>query len=666
VKRYRLPLAALALGMAAAAVYRDVFEGHVLAGRDVFRLFIPHAHFLAECLHRMELPLWIPHERLGQPFAAIPYSMAFYVPNVLAVLLTGPIASVTALHLFHTAVAAAGTYLACRRLGASFTAATFGAAAYALSHQFTLLAWAPNVAGAVAWTGFQLALVRMLCRAPRPRTAALLALTLAASLLCGSPETTLWQGALLLGCVLAWNRTALRLYAAAVAIGSALAAPMLLPALELSAHSTRVEGVWKPLEWSVSFPQALSLAWPMAHLPMGPYRGSADQRYVASLFIGAVVFALALWAVRARRARPLFIAAGVLLLLSTGKNFVFGPLLELPPLGFFRYPAKYAVGASYCLVVCAALGLDRAAAWARRRPVQRAVRFVAIAIGASFGALLLGLLIAPVLRFGARAGWYWLVLALAAAALAWRFGAGRRWPLVAVALLEVALAHVFLGRPAFMPAAALAQRSQLPKLDGRISVSMLEEDPFEGDFGAFLAASRDALVPLRFVQEDLRAIEGYGDPEPRDAYEREQAASRATYDRLGVRYYVRPGAPPFEGLTEVAKAGPLATLYESPTAGPRAFVAAPCESRVQLTEPRFTELVLDVDACAAGELVVADAWFPGWGADVKRTADGVRSVAVAAGQQQVRMVYRPWPFYAGCALALIAALICLRLRTLAL
>ncbi len=675
MKRYRVPLVAVALAVAAAVIYRDVFSGRVLAGRDVFRLFIPHAHFLAECLSRGELPLWIPHERLGQPFAAIPYSMAFYAPNVLAVLTVGAIASVTALQLFHVAVAAAGTFVACRRLGASFGASAFGAGAFALSHQFTLLAWAPNVAGALAWTGFQLALVRTLSRAPSARTVALLALTLAASLSCGSPETTLWQGAVLLGCLLAWSRTrrrqAFTFFAAANGLGLALAAPMLLPALELSAHSTRVAGVWKPLEWSVSFPQALSIAWPMAHLPMGPYRGGADQRYVASLFIGAIVFALAAFAFRRRKARPLVIAAAVLLLLSLGKNFVLGPLLELPPLGFFRYPAKYALGATYCLFLCAALGLDRAAAMARRLGgVPRPARLVGQAVAVAFGALVLGLLVGMLLgslvRPGAFAGWYWLVFALTAAGLAWRFGAGRRWPLVAVAAVELGCAHAFLGRPAFMPAAVLAQRSQLaasiPKpFDGRVSVSMLETEAFEGDFGAFLEASRDALVPLRFVEEGLRGLEGYGDPEPKGAYEREQAADRAAYDRLGVKYYVRPGVAPFEGLTEVAKAGPLATLYVSETAGPRAFVEAACESRVRLSEPRFTELAIDVEACAAGDLVVTDSWFPGWKADVdgvevelEQALGGVRAVAVGPGRHHVRMVYRPRPFFWGCSLLALA------------
>src|SRR4051812_40801399 len=98
-------LAALAFALATAATYRDVFSGRVLAGRDVFRLFIPLEHFLKQCLERRELPLWIPYERLGQPFAAIPYAQAFYPPNLLAILMLSPAAALTALQLFNVAVA---------------------------------------------------------------------------------------------------------------------------------------------------------------------------------------------------------------------------------------------------------------------------------------------------------------------------------------------------------------------------------------------------------------------------------------------------------------------------------------------------------------------------------------------------------------------------------
>ncbi|MBK7860591.1 MAG: hypothetical protein IPJ65_18730 [Archangiaceae bacterium] len=672
-RRPRQVAAALAFVAAAAFIYRDVFFGRVLAGRDVFRLFIPQAHFLAECFARRELPLWIPYERLGQPFAAIPYAQAFYLPNDLAVLLTGPVASVTALHLFHLLVAAAGTFAACRALRASFFASAFGAAAFSLSHLFTLMAFAPNVAGAAAWTGVQLAALRAFTRRPSPRSTAALAAAVSASLLCGSPETTLWQGALLLACTLTWRRSLLPRFAAVVALGAAAAAVMLLPALELTLESTRTSGVWKPLEWSTSWSQLASIGWPLAHLPMGEYRGGSDQHYLTSLFMGSVVVALAaLGASRRRRALPLATSGAALAVLSLGANFLPSALLlELPPFSFFRYPVKYVVGACFCLAVLAALGLDRAAASARRlKPSARALGVIS---AAALGAGALGAALGRALPFGPRAGWLWLVAALWAGALAWRLGGRRRWPVAAVAGLELLAAHLLLGRPAFVPATRLSAPSRLAAaivrpFDGRVSVPVPDEVPVDGDFHAYLEASRDALMPLRFVEEGLRGFEGYGDPEPARTLALERGADRATYDLTGVRYFVRSGPPPFDDLAPVASVGELATLYESATAKPRAFVEAPCESKVALDEPRFTELRLDVDACAAAPLVISDAWFPGWQAsldgapaELAVSHGALREVSLPAGRHHLTLRYRPWPFYAGAGLSLLASLVLIAL-----
>ena len=64
-----------------AVIYRSAFSGHVLAGRDVFRIFFPDSAFLLESLRAGELPLWNPYVRLGQPFAATLYSQVFYPPR---------------------------------------------------------------------------------------------------------------------------------------------------------------------------------------------------------------------------------------------------------------------------------------------------------------------------------------------------------------------------------------------------------------------------------------------------------------------------------------------------------------------------------------------------------------------------------------------------------
>src|SRR3954464_5235645 len=85
--------AGLLLGL--AFVYRPLLAGKVLAGRDIFRFFIPCSTFIAESLRRGELPLWIPFERLGQPLAAALSPRAFYPGALLPLLAAGPLRALT-------------------------------------------------------------------------------------------------------------------------------------------------------------------------------------------------------------------------------------------------------------------------------------------------------------------------------------------------------------------------------------------------------------------------------------------------------------------------------------------------------------------------------------------------------------------------------------------
>ncbi|RMG12259.1 MAG: hypothetical protein D6731_14195, partial [Planctomycetota bacterium] len=75
----------------------------------------------------------------------------------------------------------------------------------------------------------------------------------------------------------------------------------------------------------------------------------------------------------------------------------------------------------------------------------------------------------------------------------------------------------------------------------------------------------------------------------------------------------------------------------------------------------FTTQTWQVTAPAAGWLVVADVWYPGWRARV----DGVpvpvlradylfRAVPVPAGRHQVTLTYRPWTFSLGLTITLLA------------
>ncbi|WNG46001.1 YfhO family protein [Archangium minus] len=676
------PWLGLLAGM--ALVYRSVLQGRMLAGRDAFRIFIPDSAFLLEALRAGELPLWNPYLRLGQPFAATLYSQVFYPPRLLTVLLAGPELGLTLQHLLHVVIAAVGTFLLLRHLRASRPAALLGSAAFTLSQPFTVLSTQLNVASAAAWTGLLLLASRRAALQPTPRRIAQVALVAGLAFLAGSPETFLWQAPLSLAVALAARREVRTLLATGAGLtwGFVLAAVVAVPALEFARNSTRGAGRMDQLEWSLSWSQLLSVAWPFAEQPRSHYWSGDDQFFILVLFLGTVVCVLALAGLgRSRRTLPFGLGALVLTALALGTHFPPATfVLQFPPFHLFRYPVKYFVGAMFCLGVLAAFGLDVLSRRAGRG--RRSLLHVAGVVAAVFAALLLGppLTRLPLFRPGVEAGLPWVVLALGAGALAFILptaGPGRalrvRRALAVVALMELGAFHLLQGNPGGMPLELLRRPSRLaaaipPEYAGRVSVDLSADlsaevsatvdamaAPRPGEEGSYIALSRDALVPNRSMEERLRVFEGYGAPEPLRIESLYESGARAAFDLAGVGYYVRRGPPPFEDLVPVLALPGLPTLYRSNTALPRAFVvhaarvADDKEAQAAFVDPaqplRHTTLLAEgepldgpgcegstarvtgsglswvevtLEACGPGYLVLSDSHYPGWEA----TLDG--------------------------------------------
>ncbi|MFL5322161.1 MAG: YfhO family protein, partial [Myxococcaceae bacterium] len=232
---------------------------------------------------------------------------------------------------------------------------------------------------------------------------------------------------------------------------------------------------------------------------------------------------------------------------------------------------------------------------------------------------------------------------------------------------------------------------------GRISVVL---DSTESFFlpDNLIRKSRDALYPLRWYEEKLEAIEGYGAPEPlRQAVATElHPPGRALYDLASVRFFVRPSEKPFADLRErLSSPIPLVirnadlpedspvSLSISATALPRAFVvhrlahasdeevlqklssdtqefrttafssenveaSGDCSSTAARVDPDHRTVVINVNACAPGVLVVNDSYYPGWKVTVDDEPSRAfvvdylfRGVAVPKGEHTVRMHYEP-------------------------
>ncbi|MFP2895123.1 HAD-IC family P-type ATPase [Corallococcus sp. 4LFB] len=269
-------------------------------------------------------------------------------------------------------------------------------------------------------------------------------------------------------------------------------------------------------------------------------------------------------------------------------------------------------------------------------------------------------------------------------------------------VLEVAASHALLGRPQYTPLNSLLRpfslRVFLPQpFPGRISVDIRSpEDPTRAGKRDTIERSLERLIPNRFVEERLPALEGFGAPEPLFSDVFHEAGQRPLYDLVGVTHYLRQGPPPFDDLELLNTADDGTTLSRSRTALPRAFLVqrarvvtdaqalAAVEDAAQpfrhtaflasgapLERPECTgsvawvrqgarHLELKVDACDESYLVVSDSHYPGWTATVDgqevpiHRADLVlRAVRVPRGLHTVRFDYDPLSFRLGLALSVL-------------
>jgi hypothetical protein len=715
-----------------AVIYRSAFSGHVLAGRDVFRIFFPDSAFLLESLRAGELPLWNPYPRLGQPFAATLYSQVFYPPRWAAVLIAGPIAGMTVLQVFHVALAAVGVFLLSRQLRLSWWASLVAGALFGVSPMMTELGIQQNVVASAAWSGFILAAARATAVQPGPAPVTRLAAFMALSLLAGSPETTLWQG--LVSLLALWGAEQRRTHGTRVAdpalwtgvarvlgglaLAGALAAVVLLPAAEFAMNSLRTRAedfASQRLAWSVSWAQLLSTVWPLADWPRGPYWGE-DQWFMLNQFLGSMACALACMGAIAgpRRARPFAVGALLFALLSLGRHFPpAAVLLHVPPFSLFRYPAKYFVGAAFCLSILAGFGLEAMGRLSRRVKPSR-LRAVVVFLGMGVALGVTGPLVRLLpMRESAALGVAWPILFLGLGAVLLfilpRSSARPsriRHALGALAVLELMAAHYLLTVPKYSPYEPLARSSALRSLlsepfSGRISTETGgPADPTQAAPGAvanIIERSRDRLIPNRFIEERLPALEGYGAPELARSDVFHQAGERSIYDLTGVTWYVREGPPPFGDLELLQTLEDGTTLSRSRTALPRAFLVQKaqvvpdaealkavrdpaqsfrhtawlatgepldrphCGGKVQLVESSAQRLELALEACDESYLVLSDSHYLGWQATldgaptpIHRADFALRAVRIPAGAHRVRFEYEPRSFYAGLVVSLLA------------
>lgn len=590
----------------AVGIYWPVLRGEVFVGRDLFRNYMPVSAFLRRSLLDGHLPLWLPDERLGQPFLATLQTQVLYPLRLIPVVLAGPYRGVTIELLLHVVVAFVGTSLAARRLGATAASAAVAGICFSLGPVMTHLCEVSINHNALAWSGFHLACALALARRPTLRRAAELAVVSAASLLCGAPEMTLIQGmiALVVTGAVGYRRSvadragACARLLASCAWGGMLASATLLPAAEHIGFTDRGAGTHNQLAWSATSLDLFSILWPLANSPPADGHEQLFPVLYAGVFVvTSAGFALAGRAAR-RRLLPLALIGVFFLFLSPGAGFLPAErVLGLFPFSLFRYPVKYALGAIFLLFPVAACGLDRIAALARRGRLRGAVSgrlVLAIACGLAGGVpfarmalreeALMGLLLV-----GLMCGLGLLLLRRVGTSPA----RARHVPMVlgAVIVADVLLSQQLFELPIHIPAEELAIPSRVARAvssrgGGRVSVSddviyekgEVVDESTHDVARRYIRAARDMLIPERHLEDGVRLFEGYGSPEPTAmATLLSSITSRSTYDFGGVRWLVRRRPPKEEGLIELPFENPdpgmpPVRLFENPFALPRAFV----------------------------------------------------------------------------------------------
>ncbi|MHC5056517.1 MAG: YfhO family protein [Planctomycetota bacterium] len=394
-----------------ALVMQALDSGQMLFGSDIVLCFYHLREAVGESLAGGSPPTWDAGLFCGFPMLAGLQSAAFYPLTWLFALLPAGMAWTWTVAI-HMMLAGGFAYMWVRRgLDIGRWGALLAAVIYMLSGYFLTHTYAGHITliSAYPWLPAVLWRLERVLAGPNAKRAALLALVIAMLIFAGYPMFVFFAGLLcisrLVHCFVTagqgWRRewrsqvTA----AAGAALGFLLAAPQLLPTLELVAHTQRASGSPFGFVSSQSMPPENFVTF-LAPTFFGdvqgtPYWGRWIMWEVCG-FVGIVSLVLAFVGLLGKgRQRKLW--AGVFvtaLLLALGRYAPFFRIFYalVPGAGLFRAPGRYLLLATIAVLPLAAMGLERFIA------EKGDTRLLSLRVGAS--ALAACALLALVLAFG--------------------------------------------------------------------------------------------------------------------------------------------------------------------------------------------------------------------------------------------------------------------------
>ena len=364
-----LALVPVVLFWSAASLRGSFFYG------DVLRIYYPLKAALAEALAAGRLPLWTSDIMGGYPLLAEGEGGFLYPIGLLLSLLVKPVVALNWQMLLHLAIAGLGMYAYCRSLRLDSLSATVGGLIYmlcgfTLGHLDHL-----SVTSAAAWLPWLFLLVELLTTRERVGLhAALLALLVGLQFSAGHAQISFLSLMALglyalfkTGCQfldgegLGRPLSLLLVAGVAVVLGALVAAPQLLPTLELSDRSVRAGGLTGSMLTSFSLPPPYVITFFSPFLAGNPLASLTPAAAVEWCgYVGILPLLLALYAVIFRHDRyTVFFAVLALLALvfAFGQyNPLYQHLAEVPIFNSFRVPARFLLPYSFALAALAALG----------------------------------------------------------------------------------------------------------------------------------------------------------------------------------------------------------------------------------------------------------------------------------------------------------------------
>jgi hypothetical protein len=380
---------------------------------DAVVVFHPYFEFAKAAFP--EVPLWNPHIMAGRPFLANAQS-ALFSPFTFPAYVLPLSTALGVIALLKLWVAALGTFVFARAMGLRFGGALLAGIVFAFGTFFVV--WLPwpltNIFPLIPWL---LLAVELLVRRPGPLPAAALAALVGLQFFGGHPETS-FHVFFVLALFFAFRlvqrtrregggaRALLRptlVFGLSLAVGTAVAAVMLLPLLELFFHSGDY------LRREDQTPSSMSREF-IGALFLGDYWGRPTQTSLApflssrGLYAGAVTLMLAVAALvlRPTATRVGFAVFGCLVLAVVfGVQPLFGLVTALP--GFAAaHNARTVIFFLLVLAMLAGWGLDDLT---RRTGDERRRRLALAAAGAIFCVPIVWMLVAGTLEPGRlRAG----------------------------------------------------------------------------------------------------------------------------------------------------------------------------------------------------------------------------------------------------------------------